>query len=80
MSAAQYDEVTKNLEAAGFGKPKGRIFHVCYGDPGNMHVTDVWDSMENLQAFGQVLMPLLQKTGVDPGQPGINGVHNIIKG
>jgi hypothetical protein len=80
MTAAQYDEIIKKLEAAGAGKPAGRLYHVCYGEPANLHVTDVWDSMENFQAFGQTLMPLLQKLGVDPGQPKANPVHRIIKG
>ncbi len=80
MSAAKYDEVIKKLAAAGQGNPKGRLYHVCYGDPNDLHVTDVWDSMENFQAFGQTLMPILQSLGIDPGQPRVNPVHNVIKG
>jgi hypothetical protein len=80
MTAAQYDDVIKQLEATGTGKPKGRLYHVCYGDPGDLHVTDVWDTMENFQAFGQTLLPILQKQGIDVGQPQVNAVHNIIKG
>lgn len=80
MNAAQYDDVIKQLEAAGAGKPKGRSYHVCYGDPNDLHVTDVWDTIENFQAFGQTLLPILQKMGIDAGQPQVNPVHNIIKG
>jgi hypothetical protein len=80
MSADQYDALTKKLETSGFGKPKGRLFHTSYGDATDIHVTDVWDSMENFEAFGKTLMPLLQQAGIDPGQPVINSVHNYIKG
>jgi hypothetical protein len=80
MSAAQYDDVIRKLEAAGAGKPAGRLYHVCYGEPNDLHVTDVWDSMENFEAFGQTLMPILQKEGIDPGKPQVSIVHSVIKG
>lgn len=80
FSAAKYDEVIKQLNAAGAGNPKGRSHHVCYGDPNSVHVTDVWDSMEDFQAFGQTLLPIMHSLGADPGQPDIQQVHNIIKG
>jgi hypothetical protein len=35
--------------------------------------------MENFDAFGKVLMPILQEFGVDPGQPQVSEVHNIIE-
>ncbi len=80
MTAAKYDEVIKQLEAAGAGIPKGRLYHVCYGDPSDLHVTDIWDTMDNFQAFGQTLLPILQKQGIDVGQPQVNLIHSIIKG
>lgn len=75
-----YKEAIKQLEAAGAGSPKGRSFHVCYGDPNGVHVTDVWESMEDFQAFGQTLVPIMQALGADPGQPEIQEVNNIIVG
>ena len=80
FTAAKYDEVVKKLNDAGAGAPKGRSYHVCYGDPNGVHVTDVWDSMENFQAFGETLVPIMQSLGVDPGQPDVQQVHNIIVG
>ena len=80
MTAAKYDECIKKLNAAGAGAPKGRSYHVCYGDPNGVHVTDIWDSMEDFQAFGQTLVPILQSLGVDPGQPVVQEVHNIVIG
>lgn len=80
MTAAKYDEVIKNLDEAGAGAPAGRLYHVCFGDKDNVRVSDIWDSMENFDKFGQTLMPILQAAGVDPGQPEIIEVHNIIEG
>ena len=77
---AKYNEVIKKLNAAGAGSPKGRRYHVCYGDPNSVQVTDVWDNMEDFQAFGQTLVPIMQSMGADPGQPEIQQVHNIIIG
>jgi len=75
-----YQEVLKRLEAAGAGSPKGRSYHVCYGDANNVHVTDVWDSMEDFEAFGQTLVPIMTALGADPGQPQIEEVKNVIVG
>jgi hypothetical protein len=80
FTAAKYDEAIKQLEAAGAGAPKGRSFHVSYGDPENLHITDTWDSMEDFQAFGETLLPILQSLDVDSGQPNPVEVHNIIIG
>jgi hypothetical protein len=45
-----------------------------------LRVFDVWDSQESFEKFGQTLMPILQQLGVDPGNPEVFPVHNIIKG
>jgi hypothetical protein len=80
FTAAKYNEVVKQLDAAGAGSPKGRSYHACYGDPNGLFVTDTWDSMEDFQAFGQTLLPIMSSLELDPGQPDIQEVHNIIKG
>ncbi len=80
FTAAKYNEAIKQLNAAGAGSPKGRSYHVCFGDPNNLHVSDIWDNMEDFQAFGQTLLPIMNALGVDPGQPDAQQVHNIIIG
>jgi len=80
MSSQQYDEVIKRLDAAGAGSPQGRIFHVAFGDSNALRVSDIWDTMENFERFGQTLMPILQEAGVDPGTPDIIETHNIRAG
>ena len=80
MSAAQYDECIKQLEQVGAGAPAGRLYHLCYTSSNQLRVLDVWESRESFEKFGQTLMPILQRLGIDPGQPTISEAHNIIKG
>jgi len=80
MNATQYDACIKRLEAAGAGSPKGRLYHVCFGTDDQRRVLDIWDSMESFEKFGQVLVPILQQLGANPGQPEIFPLHNTIKG
>lgn len=80
MSAEQYDEIIKRLEATdNFPSPE-LLYHVCYGSSNQLFVLDVWDSPEAFDEFGKTLMPILQDMGLDPGEPSIREVHNIIKG
>ena len=44
-----------------------------------MKVSLVWDTQEQLDAFAARLMPILAEMGIDPGQPEVMPVHNIIK-
>ncbi|MBV9216241.1 MAG: hypothetical protein JO053_08700 [Acidobacteria bacterium] len=80
MTAAKYDEIINRLRAVGAGSPAGRTFHVCFGDPNNLKVSDIWDSHETFAKFGETLMPILGELGVDPGSPEIVEVHNTIIG
>jgi len=78
LTAAKYDEIIKQLNADGAGAPKGRSYHVCFGDPNNLFVSEIWENMEDFQAFGQTLMPIMHKLGLEPGQPTVLPVHNSI--
>ena len=80
FTANKYRETIKQLEAAGADTPKGRSFHVCYGDANGVDITDVWDNMEDFQAFGQTLVPIMKSLGVDPGKPDVQEVFEIIRG
>ena len=80
MTAQQYDDVIRRLEAAGAGAPPGRLYHVATGTGDRLRVVDVWDSQESFEAFGRTLMPILQEVGIDPGQPEVAPVHKIIHG
>ena len=78
MSAAQYDECTKLLRKAGAGHPRGRVYHASFGSPESVAVFDIWTSQAAFDAFGKTLMPIMQQMGVDPGQPHVMPLHNVI--
>ena len=80
MSAEKYDDVIKQLDDAGAGAPNGRSYHCAFQGEGGLQVFDVWDSQEAFDAFGETLMPILAAAGIDPGEPMISPVHNIIIG
>jgi hypothetical protein len=76
----RYDEAVSRLEAAGAGAPPGRTYHVALETDGQIQVFDVWESQEAFDAFGATLVPILKELGVDPGQPMVSRVHNVIEG
>ena len=77
LSAAQYDEVIKRLDAAGASAPAGRTFHCSFSAGPSLHVFEIWESPEAFEAFGATLMPILSEVGIDPGRPLVTPVHNI---
>jgi hypothetical protein len=79
LTAAQYDESVRKLEEQGDFPPDGLDYHVCFGTEGNLHVSEIWDSREQLEAFGERLMPVLAEVGIEPGEPQIIDIHNIVR-
>jgi hypothetical protein len=75
----QYDETIRRLQEAGDFPPEGMDYHVCFLSDGNVRVSEIWDSQEQLDAFGERLMPLLAEVGIDPGTPEVLEIHNIIR-
>jgi hypothetical protein len=81
MTTEKYSQAIRGLEAAGQGKPKGRLYHVAARqDDGSIIVTDIWESAALLDEFGKTLIPTLNKVGVTPVQPEVHPVQNIIEG
>ena len=80
LTADRYDEGIKRLAAAGLGHPPGRLYHVCFGEPGNLMVSDVWESRESFDKFSETLMPILEDVGIDTGGIAFLEVHNSIPG
>ena len=39
----------------------------------------MWSSLEEFEAFGEILMPILDEIGIEPAEPHISETHNIIK-
>lgn len=80
MTLEKYNETVKRLEDAGAGSPAGRLYHVCFGDENNVRVSDIWDSMESFEKFGEKLRPILEDLGVTPDPPEVLEVFSIIEG
>ena len=78
MTGQQYDECVKRLQKAGAGHPPGRVYHACFGTNDSVAVFDVWTSQAAFEKFGLTLMPILNQLGVDPGQPRVMEIHNVI--
>lgn len=76
----KYDEAIRQLSAAGAGAPAGRSYHFGLETDGAIAVFDIWESQEAFEAFGPVLMPILGGLGVDPGEPMVAALHNVIVG
>ena len=81
LTAEKYDRTTRMLEEAGVAfPPEGLDYHVCFGSEGNLRVSEIWDSREQFEAFGERLMPILTDAGIEfSGEPDIFEVHNIEK-
>ena len=81
MTTEQYDDVLRRHEQAGIElPPDGMEYHVCFGSDGDLRVSEIWDSREQLEAYGDRLMPMLADAGIQfSGEPEILEVHNIIK-
>src|SRR5437879_11939175 len=78
MSAAKYDECIKLLKKAGAGHPAGRSYHAAFGPKDKLMVFDVWTSQAAFDKFGKTLVPIRQQLGMDPGEPGVTPVHQIV--
>jgi hypothetical protein len=79
LTAAQYDNVVRRLTEDGIHPPDGLDYELCFGTDGNLKVSLVWDSQEQFEAFAERLMPILAELGIDPGEPEVLPVHNIVK-
>jgi hypothetical protein len=78
LTALQYDEAIRQLEAAGAANPAGRVHHSCFGPDHALMVYEVWESHQAFEEYGLVLMPILHMAGIDPGTPDVMPVHNLI--
>jgi hypothetical protein len=79
VTTEQYDDTIRRLEKVGDWPPAGLDYHVAFKSDGKFRVSEIWDSREQFEAFGQRLMPVLDEVGIEPGQPEMLEIHNIIK-
>jgi hypothetical protein len=81
LTAEKYEEANRRLAEAGlWPDPDGLELHVCFESEGSLRVSEVWESQEKMDAYGEKLMPLLADVGIEfSGAPEILDVHNIVK-
>ena len=79
LTAEQYDHVVRRLEEEGVSPAHGLDYELCYGSGDQLKVSLVWDSKDQLDAFAARLMPILAEIDLDPGEPEVFEVHNIIR-
>ena len=79
MTAEQYDAIFARLTEEGIQPAPGLELEVCYGSGDQMKVSVLFDSQEELDAFGERLAPILEEMQLDPGEPEVFEVHNIIR-
>jgi hypothetical protein len=79
LTKEKYDATNQKLEEAGVDwPPDGMVMHVAFGDDGDLKVSEIWDSREQWQAFGEKLMPVLNEAGIEfSGEPQVFEAHNL---
>jgi len=75
----QYDDVIKALGEMDLAAPAGRLSHVASPRGDGWFVVDVWDSAEEFGRFGESLLPILQRVGLQV-TPEVLPTHNYIRG
>jgi hypothetical protein len=80
VTTEQYDETIRRLEKSGDWLPEGLEFHVAFKSNGNFRVSEIWDTREQFDAFGERLMPVLKDVGIElSGEPEMLEIYNVIK-
>jgi hypothetical protein len=83
LTAEQYDEGNRRLREAGVERlPDGLEYHVAFGPDDDLRVSEIWDSREQFEAFGERLlsMGVLADIPFDSGDaPEIFEVHDIVR-
>jgi hypothetical protein len=81
LGSDDYDRTLPIIEQSGEFPPDGMEYHVAFRGPdGSLRVSEIWDSMEQFEAFGRRLMPILAENGIElAGPPEVLEVHNVIR-
>ena len=78
LTRQQYDEVSRRMEEAGAWPPDGLQMHVLFGTEGDLKVSEIWDSPEQLTAFGEQILPVLNEVGVQvASEPEVFQLHEL---
>jgi hypothetical protein len=78
MTKDQYESVHDALEKSGNWPAPGLVMHVCFGGEQDLRVSEIWESRQQLEAFGEKLRPQLEAAGIQlSGQPEVFEALNV---
>jgi hypothetical protein len=78
MTKASYDQASSNVQDGAQWPPDGLMMHVCFGDEGDLKVSEIWASQEQFEAFSSRLAPVLERSGIRlAGPPQVFEVHSF---
>jgi hypothetical protein len=70
VTREQYDSVRNALTEAGEWPADGCQIHVLFGDDTDIRVSEIWESREKFEAFGETLRPRMEEAGIElAGEP-----------
>ena len=78
LTKSDYELLRREVNWEGNYAPGG-VFHAAgFDENGGIHVADVWESKEHLDAFvAERLVPAFQKHNLQPPQVSVYPVHNV---
>jgi hypothetical protein len=75
-----YLDAWKVIDERGLRHPDGRRLHVSWLDGDVLHVVDVWDSLEQQEAFMRDLKPILDEFGMElDGPPQVGEFLQVVQ-
>ena len=79
LTKEQYDVLRAEVDWEN-KHPMGGVFHAAsFDDAGNVHVADVWESADELNAFAQTaLMPAFAKHNIAPPTVTVYPTHKVL--
>jgi len=78
MTAEQYDRLIEQFDDARANPAPGHRLHVCFGDGDHLMAFDVWDSVEELEAFATTIAPILTNQQIMFAPAQTFGVHRLV--
>lgn len=76
MTKEQYESVRNALTEAGDWPTDGCEAHVWFGEENDMRVSEIWESREKFEAWGDTVMPRIEEAGIQmSGEPEVFDVH-----
>ena len=79
MTVDQYDAILERIYKECIHPDLGLELQLCFGSGSQMKVFLLFDSKEHLEAFGAKIGSVLSEMGIDPGEPEVIELHNVIR-